>query len=207
MNTSDLKLPEDLEDVTLSDVAELLGVLDNDASHDLQIGPKEVKPEEWLARVKHPRTVDGERGISPQQRKQSSNQWASTALEEFRKRRMAETINRKLKAVLAHQVKLNRALLGVIQDESALSQKKKFVFASPSTMPTRTTLAKDSTWRNAGSMADKEFVPASTIIRPAATTKTCASPSSDTVFSTPSSINSTGDFASDAELSDSTSPR
>ncbi|KUG01042.1 hypothetical protein AM587_10013927 [Phytophthora nicotianae] len=173
MNTSDLKLPEDLEDVTLSDVAELLGVLDNDASHDLQIGLKEVKPdesnataksrprpkkasnqpsrkrknkpgystqrlrrrkaeaielsrqipilEEWLARVKHPRTVDGERGISPQQRKQSSNQWASTALEEFRKRRMAETINRKLKAVLAHQVKLNRALLGVIQDESALS--------------------------------------------------------------------------------------
>ncbi|ETL88020.1 hypothetical protein L917_12876, partial [Phytophthora nicotianae] len=43
MNTSDLKLPEDLEDVTLSDVAELLGVLDNDASHDLQSGPKEVK--------------------------------------------------------------------------------------------------------------------------------------------------------------------
>ncbi|ETI41299.1 hypothetical protein F443_13461 [Phytophthora nicotianae P1569] len=55
---------------------------------------------------------------------------------------MAETINRKLKAVLAHQVKLNRALLGVIQDESALSQEKKFVFASPPTMPTRTTLAK-----------------------------------------------------------------
>ncbi|ETM41279.1 hypothetical protein L914_12941 [Phytophthora nicotianae] len=54
---------------------------------------------------------------------------------------MAETINRKLKAVLAHQVKLNRALLGVIQDESALSEKK-FVFASPPTMPTRTTLAK-----------------------------------------------------------------
>ncbi|ETL34778.1 hypothetical protein L916_13039 [Phytophthora nicotianae] len=119
---------------------------------------------------------------------------------------MAETINRKLKAVLAHQVKLNRALLGVIQDESALSEKK-FVFESPPTMPTRTTLAKDSTWRNAGSMADKEFVPASTIIRPAATTKTCASPSSDTVFSTPSSINSTRDFASDAELSDSTFPR
>ncbi|ETI41316.1 hypothetical protein, variant [Phytophthora nicotianae P1569] len=187
MNTSDLKLPEDLEDVTLSDVAELLGVLDNDASHDLQIGLKEVKPdesnataksrprpkkasnqpsrkrknkpgystqrlrrrkaeaielsrqipilEEWLARVKHPRTVDGERGISPQQRKQSSNQWASTALEEFRKRRMAETINRKLKAVLAHQVKLNRALLGVIQDESALSEKK-FVFESPPTART-----------------------------------------------------------------------
>ncbi|ETO69960.1 hypothetical protein F444_13522 [Phytophthora nicotianae P1976] len=58
---------------------------------------------------------------------------------------MAETINRKLKAVLAHQVKLNRALLGVIQDESALSQEKKFVFASPPTMPTRTTLAKDLT--------------------------------------------------------------
>ncbi|ETN20444.1 hypothetical protein PPTG_03446 [Phytophthora nicotianae INRA-310] len=55
---------------------------------------------------------------------------------------MAETINRKLKAVLAHQVKLNRALLGVIQDEYALSQEKKFVFASPPTMPTRTTLAK-----------------------------------------------------------------
>ncbi|ETL88021.1 hypothetical protein L917_12877 [Phytophthora nicotianae] len=60
------------------------------------------------------------------------------ALDEFRKRRMAETVNQKLKFFHTDIAKLSRAVLGVIQQESALSEKK-FVFASPPTA--RTALA------------------------------------------------------------------
>ncbi|KAF4035041.1 hypothetical protein GN244_ATG12807 [Phytophthora infestans] len=71
--------------------------------------------EEWLGRIKNPHAVDDKRETSTQQQKQDVKSWATTALEEFRRRRTAETINRNLKAAQAVCIKLGKAMLGVIK--------------------------------------------------------------------------------------------
>ncbi|KAF4035058.1 hypothetical protein GN244_ATG12824 [Phytophthora infestans] len=87
---------------------------------------------------KNPHAVDDKRETSTQQQKQDVKSWATTALEEFRRRRTAETVNRNLKAAQAVCIKLGKAMLGVNKEESALNEKK-YVFTKPPTA--RTALA------------------------------------------------------------------
>ncbi|KAG1712527.1 hypothetical protein DVH05_000270 [Phytophthora capsici] len=60
----------------------------------------------------------------------SNKEWVAKALEEFRRRKRAEAVNRKLKAIQADQAHIQKSLLNIIQHKSDL-QEQQFVFTMP----------------------------------------------------------------------------
>ncbi|KAG1692532.1 hypothetical protein DVH05_025284 [Phytophthora capsici] len=65
----------------------------------------------------------------------SNKEWVAKALEEFRRRKRAEAVNRKLKAIQADQAHIQKSLLNIIQHKSdlqvrAILMKNQIVFES-----------------------------------------------------------------------------